>query len=82
MLNAESVPLKTSDVHYCGGVAVQFDENDGSIVSLIDTNGRQWAGPSNRIASFHYQTFSLMDFNIFNTQYNPGCRAPCGMPID
>lgn len=65
----------------CGFFNVTFNTSDGSIVGLVDVSGRQWASPSNAIGQFRYQTFSLDDFNLFNTDYNLPCPAPCGTSV-
>ncbi|KQW06308.1 hypothetical protein ASC66_07265 [Leifsonia sp. Root4] len=52
-----------------GSHRVRFGE-DGSIVSLIDAAGTEWAGPDHRLAAYSYQTFDERDEARWMQEYS------------
>jgi len=56
--NAVAMDLEAE--HAVVGYRVRFGA-DGSIVSLVDGQGAQWAGPDHALASYRYQTFDERD---------------------
>jgi hypothetical protein len=78
MLSNRIDPSQYAANYSCGTFSVQFSPEDGSIISLIDRGGKQWASIDSPIAAFRYQTFTLEDFDIFNEEYNLPCETPCG----
>ena len=65
----------------CGRFAsVRFSAQDGSVASLVDgPSGHEWVEPGTPgLAAFHYRTYDEADFNVWNSEYNPGCGPPCG----
>ncbi|HEY9423630.1 MAG TPA: DUF5054 domain-containing protein, partial [Microterricola sp.] len=48
---------------------VRFGE-DGSIVSLVDADGTEWAGPEHRLAAYSYQTFDERDEARWMQEYS------------
>ncbi|ANJ27998.1 DUF5054 domain-containing protein [Agromyces aureus] len=46
--------------HSAGGYRVRFGD-DGSLVSLVDADGTEWAGPEHPLAAYRYETFDERD---------------------
>ncbi len=69
---AASVPLvvEAGEAHRLGRFTVSFGD-DGSLVSLVDRDGTEWAGSENRLAAYRYQTFDERDEQAWMDQY---CR--------
>ncbi|MET0853347.1 MAG: DUF5054 domain-containing protein, partial [Microterricola sp.] len=55
--------------HLVGEFRVRFGE-DGSISSLIDPAGTEWAGPEHRLAAYSYQTFDERDEARWMEEYS------------
>ncbi|MFD5864447.1 DUF5054 domain-containing protein [Agromyces sp. NPDC127015] len=58
--DARRTPVERGDDLALGGFTVRFGD-DGSIVSLVDEAGRQWAGPEHRLGAYRHQTFDERD---------------------
>ncbi|QKE72876.1 DUF5054 domain-containing protein [Arthrobacter citreus] len=59
--------LMTNQTYSLGGYSVMFSD-DGSITSLIDQNGKEWAN-SNRIGVFEYESFGVENYMQWFEEY-------------
>ncbi|RZU66112.1 uncharacterized protein DUF5054 [Microterricola gilva] len=65
----EAVAIDLGAEHSAGAHRVRFGD-DGSVVSLVDAAGIEWAGPEHRLASFSYQTFDERDEARWMQEYS------------
>jgi len=69
----------------CGSLRVTFDAT-GAIAGLTDTNsGTAWAGTSNVLGRFLYQSFTNEDYNVFLQDFAArigSCKYKPGSPDD
>ena len=73
-------PTKVQDTKH---FRIGFDAKTGAICYLEHReSGRQWAGPSNSLGLFSYQTFSQPDFDHFMDQYIMPKLRKAGWAID
>lgn len=63
-------PIDPAAEHLAGAYRVRFG-GDGSIVSLIDADGTEWAGPEHTLAAYRYETFDERDEQRWVREY---CR--------
>ncbi|WP_308466101.1 DUF5054 domain-containing protein [Rathayibacter soli] len=68
--NAQMDPIGVNSTHRLGNFEVVFD-SDGSVASLVDSTGTQWAGPENALGAYTYQTFGAGDYERWIREY---CR--------
>lgn len=54
--------------HHLGSSTVRFGR-DGSIISLVDLNGRVLADDDHPLAVYHYQTYDTMDYDSWLAGY-------------
>jgi hypothetical protein len=54
------VAIDLAQTHALGTYRVGFGD-DGAIISLVDAEGTQWAGPQHPLAAYRYQTFDERD---------------------
>eukprot|EP01121_Diplochlamys_sp_Union-15-3_P016239 TRINITY_DN548_c0_g1_i4.p1 TRINITY_DN548_c0_g1~~TRINITY_DN548_c0_g1_i4.p1 ORF type:complete len:608 (-),score=90.63 TRINITY_DN548_c0_g1_i4:25-1848(-) len=58
---------------------IEFNTSNGAIIYLYDKlNNRLWSDPQHPMGKFLYKSYSMHDFDVFNSQYNPYCGIPCG----
>ena len=57
---AATAEIDCETEHSVGAYRVRFGA-DGSLVSLVDASGTQWAGAEHRLAAYGYQTFDERD---------------------
>lgn len=57
---AQTTPIDPAALHRVGAYRVRFGD-DGSMVSLIDAEGTEWAGPEHSLATYRYETFDERD---------------------
>lgn len=57
---AEAAPIGLGAEHRVGAFRVRLGQ-DGSLVSLVDGDGTQWAGPEHPLAAYRYETFDERD---------------------
>lgn len=57
--------------HVLGQFTLRFG-HDGSIVSLVDSQGRDWADEHHRLGEYHYETFGLAEYQQWIRDY---CRT-------
>lgn len=67
---AGGVPVAIGTEVALGRYVIRLGD-DGAIVSLVDEQGTQWAGPDHRLGAYRYQTFDERDEARWLTQY---CR--------
>ncbi|MFE6965631.1 DUF5054 domain-containing protein [Agromyces sp. NPDC057679] len=53
-------PIDAGAEHVAGAYRVRFG-TDGALVSLIDPDGTEWAGPEHPLAAYRYETFDERD---------------------
>ncbi|MFH8519874.1 DUF5054 domain-containing protein [Streptomyces gelaticus] len=63
-------PIDPTAEHKAGAYHVRFGD-DGALVSLVDPDGAEWAGPEHPLAAFRYQTFDEHDEERWVREY---CR--------
>ncbi|MFD6055981.1 DUF5054 domain-containing protein [Agromyces sp. NPDC060279] len=63
-------PIDLDAEHTVGGYRVRF-AGDGALVSLVDAEGIEWAGPEHALARYRYQTFDERDEARWLAEY---CR--------
>ncbi|MFH8476260.1 DUF5054 domain-containing protein [Streptomyces sp. NPDC018000] len=63
-------PIDPTAEHKVGAYRVRFGD-DGALVSLVDPNGTEWAGPEHPLAAYRYQTFDEHDEERWVREY---CR--------
>lgn len=56
----EAVPVDLDADHVAGAYRVRFGA-DGALVSLVDADGTEWAGPEHPLAAYRYETFDERD---------------------
>ncbi|MFD0714539.1 DUF5054 domain-containing protein [Paenibacillus sp. GCM10027626] len=61
-------PIRPHIPHSLGVFAVAFSD-DGSIASLVDRNGKEWADRERRIGMFVYEAFSVENYNEWFEDY-------------
>ena len=66
-----SVPIDLGAELSAGAFRVRLGA-DGSLVSLVDPDGTQWAGPEHPLAAYRYQTFDERDEARWMEEY---CRG-------
>lgn len=65
------VPVKAESAFETPHFLMQFDPASGAISKLVHkATKKRWAGVSNLLGVFRYQTFSQADFDRFSRQYN------------
>lgn len=52
------------------GATLEFSPADGSLISLMDGTGREYAGPNNSLGAFRYVTYNGSDFALWASEYN------------
>ncbi|MFF2271614.1 DUF5054 domain-containing protein [Agromyces sp. NPDC058136] len=57
---ADRIPLDPTAEHEAGAYRVRFGA-DGALVSLVDAEGTEWAGPEHALAAYRYETFDERD---------------------
>ncbi|MCC3356851.1 DUF5054 domain-containing protein [Bacillus sp. REN16] len=60
--------LQINRVYSLGAFQVVFAE-DGSISSLVDKNGKEWANNAYRLGAFCYESFGVENFNRWFEEY-------------
>lgn len=77
---APFAPVSPSAGGTCGRFSsVAFSPATGALTSLVDAaTGHQWVAPGGSLGGFTYRTYSEAAFNVWNTEYNARCGAPCG----
>jgi hypothetical protein len=72
--------LAPGQVVVCDRYHVSLDSASGAISYLYDSlTNMTWAQDATTpLARLSYRTYSLADFDRFNSQYNPNCGPPCG----
>ena len=63
-------PIDVTAEHLAGPYRLRFGA-DGSLVSLLDARGMQWAGAEHPLAAYRYQTFDERDEQRWMAEY---CR--------
>ncbi|MFB9308724.1 hypothetical protein BJY17_001810 [Agromyces hippuratus] len=67
---SESVPVDLDAELQAGAYRVRFGD-DGALVSLVDVDGTDWAGPEHPLAAYRYETFDERDEARWMQEY---CR--------
>ncbi len=57
---------------HLGGFEVRLDPRSGSIVGLVDGDGRRWASPGHPLGGFHQRTYDAADYERWFSTYNAG----------
>ena len=60
--------LSCGEYYDLGSFSVAFGE-DGSLIRLLDSNKKDWAGSQNRIGSYSYDTFGEADYQSWFRTY-------------
>ncbi|MFF2275625.1 DUF5054 domain-containing protein [Agromyces sp. NPDC058126] len=63
-------PIDADAEHSAGAYRVRFGA-DGALVSLVDADGTEWAGPEHPLAAYRYETFDERDETRWVQEY---CR--------
>ncbi|MFC9560846.1 DUF5054 domain-containing protein [Agromyces sp. NPDC056965] len=58
--DSAAAPLDLEAEHELGAYRVRFGV-DGALVSLVDADGTEWAGPEHPLAAYRYETFDERD---------------------
>ncbi|AMB59924.1 hypothetical protein AWU67_14835 [Microterricola viridarii] len=64
------VEIDPAAAHRLCGYTVRFG-GDGALISLVDAQGTEWAGPEHPLAAYRYQTFDERDERLWMDEY---CR--------
>ncbi|HWL13260.1 MAG TPA: DUF5054 domain-containing protein [Ureibacillus sp.] len=67
-LEPGSVSLELNRSYSLGGLTVAFAE-DGSISSLVDRSGKEWANKQKRVGVFVYESFGVENYNQWFEEY-------------
>lgn len=67
---AAGMPIAAGQEIHLGRYTIRLGD-DGAIISLVDEQGAQWAGPDHRLGAYRYQTFDERDEARWLAQY---CR--------